>query len=510
MFNAQDTDRLAAAIGQGVAAGLKATGQKNDPTSSTPVGPYAHGPGGIFNVPSQDDAVFSAIIGQLGGIVSILPVLDGAADTGGTFGGDESEFYTIVTGVTKGASEEFANQPTAACADGARSGVMKVCTIASPQANYRFSPNAPIDIKRAGLRAERCDPMTLRLFNSPLLGSNLVPSVNTASPVNTLINEFAKRAFEMGMSMSRFFAEEIWVANPASNSGSAKRFTGFDLLINENNKVDALSSAICRAANSDIKNFGFSLVNGNQRDIMQYLEMMYTYLTWNNVRSGMGPVWDGVIAMRPELFEEIVKVVPVRAYQEMMAQMTIDPRFASGRLNVDAAAALNFRNDLLTNMYLPLKGRRVPVVLDDGIAEDNVTTTGSLRAGQYASDIYFIPLRARGVPVTYLKMFNFSNNQQNTLVKMLNITETFVTDGGYFAWDRNFKNGCLDWTVTVQPRLTMRTTYLAGRITDVAYEPLQHLRSYDPDSSYFFDGGRTNTVEKSYYTEWSTTTPVNI
>lgn len=504
-----ETDRFVNELARRLAAGNKALGQKNDPSSSTPVGPYAHGPGGLFSAHSQDPMVISAMMGPVSGVAGILPVLDGADETGGTFGGDQAEFYTIITGVTKGASEEFANQPTAACADGARPGIMKVGTIASPQGRYRFSPNAPIDIQRVGLRAERCDPMTLRLFNAINLGGPLTPSLNAANAQNALLNEFAKRTFEMTMSMARFFAEETFVANPASNNGEAKRFTGLDLLINTGNKIDAYTSAVLTAANSDIKSFGFNLVNGSGNDIVRYLEMMYTFLNWNSMQAGLGP-WDGVIAMRPELFMEIVKVWPVRAYHEMMGQLQLDPRFVQGSLNIDARAALDFRNDLLTNSYLPLHGRRIQVVLDDGIAEDNVTTAPQLTAGRYASDIYFIPLRSRGIPTTYWKLFNFNNQQQNAFVRALNITEAFTTDGGHFAWNRNFRNGCLDWNVTVMPRLTMRTPFLAGRITDVGYEPLQHLRSYDPDSSYFTDGGRLTSPTTQFYSEWSTSTPINI
>jgi len=487
---------------------LEQLGQKNTPTSLTPVGPYAHGPGGLFAPPSQDDQVFSALIAPLGGVGEQFPVFDGATSSGGIFGGDEGEFYTIITGVTQGAAESFSNQPTTACADGARAGLMKVCTIANPEGRYRFSPNAPVDIQRAGLRAEIAEPTSLRIMNLPSnVGQGpLNFNLGGANPLNSIINEFVKRTLEMAISMQRFFAEEVFVANPSSNSGEAKRFTGLDLLINENNKVDFESSSVCTAANSDMKNFGFDLVDGAGRDIMEYLEQMYDYLNWISVQSGLG-MWDGMIAMRPELFNILVGVVPVRAYQEMLNQMA---NFNNGRVTVDGRQALDFRNDMFNNQYLPLRGRRVPVVLDTGIAEDDVTTQASLAMGQYASDIYFIPLRAMGVPVTYWRLFNFNNLQLNTLVRMLQVSEAWTTDGGYFHWNRNYKNGCLDWNVTLKPRLVMRTPYTAGRIQNVAYEPLQHLRSHDPDSNYFFDGGRTNSAEQTYYTEWSTTTPVQL
>ena len=151
----------------------------------------------------------------------------------------------------------------------------------------------------------------------------------------------------------------------------------------------------------------------------------------------------------------------------------------------------------------------VTVVEDDTLTEQNVTTTGSLLAGQYASDIYYIPTVVNGLPVTYWETWNHDNEQSRAVAQWAGPYATFTTDGGRFRWDVNFKNGCLKINIRMKPRLMVHTPQLAYRITNVGYQPLQHLRSWNPSSNYFFDGGRTEGTPQTFYAPWSPTTPVS-
>lgn len=488
-------------------------GQRNTPTSLTPVGPYGHGQFGLFNTPGVDPQVFSAMLLPAASVAEALPLINDADDVpdgAGQFGGLQQEFFTSITGVTQGDGEDIAKQPTAACADGARSGLLKACTLISTYGRYRHSPNAPIDLFRAGQRESRADPLTQRLMNMPAdMGGFGTPGPAGVSLSNTLANELSKRFFELYTTMRRFIARRTWVGTPANNNGEFRDITGMDLHINSGNKVDAYTGQVCAALDSDIKDFGFDLVNGDGRDIVRYLEMMYDYLNWNSMRMGFGR-WMGFLAMTPQAFEEIIKVVPVRAYQELLAEAG---RFTNAQVNIDARTELAFRDQMKNEMFLPLRGQRVPVKWDEGIAEDDVTTNGNLIAGQYACDIYFVPTTVLGgaVPVTYWKGFDHTNRNAQTIINQMGITSTFTTDGGLFRWYVNFKNGCVDMTVDWSPRLIMRTPQLAGRIQNVAYEPLQHFRSPFPDSDYNLNGGRaTGATPQNFYPPWSTDTPVRV
>ena len=45
-----------------------------------------------------------------------------------------------------------------------------------------------------------------------------------------------------------------------------------------------------------------------------------------------------------------------------------------------------------------------------------------------------------------------------------------------------------------EPRLLLRTPQIAARLTNLRYTPLSHERDWNPASSYFANGGRTNYI----------------
>ena len=55
-----------------------------------------------------------------------------------------------------------------------------------------------------------------------------------------------------------------------------------------------------------------------------------------------------------------------------------------------------------------------------------------------------------------------------------------------------------------EQRVVLRAPHLAGRIDNVMYEPIQHLRDSDPDSDYFMDGGVSyRTAPRTSYSVWA-------
>lgn len=495
-------------------------GQRNDPGSLTAVGPYNHGAGGLFSTSGVDARVFSAFMLPTDGVLSVIPVANGEDDSpeGDMFGGVQQAFFTTLTGVTQGDAEDFANQPTEDCADGARTGLLKACTLISTYGRYRFSPRAPISLYRVGWARDVADPTYLQLMNQPSPQSmGLMNPFALSLPGgsggmgNVMMSEFARRFFEMRVSIARFFARRVWVASPANNSGERREFSGLDLHVNTGNKVDAISSNICTAMNSIITNF----FNGNvststaaAANLVRILDSVMFRLMFVARREGLMPV-EWVMVMRPEVFDEIVKIWPVAYYMEALTQISA---FTNGRVVLSGKETTDFRDDMRENFYLPIRGRRISVLLDEGLAEENVTNNAGLVAGQYISDIVILPLTvAGGVRSLYWKTFNYANNQAEAFVRAMNLGSafTFTSDGGAWRWYVNFKNGCLDLTAEISPSLRLRTPQLAAKIENVAYQPYAHLQSAFPDSAYFADGGRTNdpTIQK-FYTEWSPTTPV--
>ena len=134
----------------------------------------------------------------------------------------------------------------------------------------------------------------------------------------------------------------------------------------------------------DIKDFNYGLVDevANGTDIVKVLTYMNRFLRHNATRMNFDPTtW--AITMRPELFFEITAVWPC-------SYLTYR------RIFWDAIDQINLRDTMRGGSYLLIDGIQVPVIQDDGITEETDADNVNILAGQFASDIYFIPLTIRG------------------------------------------------------------------------------------------------------------------
>jgi hypothetical protein len=153
--------------------------------------------------------------------------------------------------------------------------------------------------------------------------------------------------------------------------------------------------------------------------------------------------------------------------------------------------------------YLLIDGVRVPVVLDDFIVEETEGDAAALGPGQFASDMYLVPLTAMGgTPVTFFQHFDYRSGATQAMVQG-RVSSHFWTDAGQYLWTWDNQNWCIVWESKIEPRVVLRTPQIAGRITNVAYEPLQHYRDVHPDDPYFVDGGVTDRDAPSLYHDWS-------
>lgn len=471
--------------------------QKNDPPLS-PVGPYNHGPNGLFNRRDRSNPVFATIMSPIMGVADSLPIFNGARDLDNQFGGTDAAFETLITGETAGALDDFNNQPTQPCVDGPVGGLLKFCTLVNPFGNYKMSTREVQD-DRAGRVADITDAFTVQVANAMPQGLFATPTT-TPSLQNAVNNELATRIWEMVLSFQRMFAPRVFSGSPANNNGEKKDIVGLDIHINSGNKRDASNNAICTAANSHVLTFGSQVVGG-ATNIMKYIEFADAFVTNKARRQGLGtPEYE--IAMRPELWQEITEIIPVQKYERVLAVIN---NVTNGRAVVDARDAYSERDTMRASLLIPVNGRFLKVVLDDTITE---TSLGNI-AGKptYSSTVYGIPLSVMGgYPVTFWEFFNHDNNQARVIQQMVNGFR-WTTDGGLFKWTADFAKGCLKLNSTFTPRLRMRTPQIAWRIDNVAYQPLAHFDSWDPTSAYFTDGGVIQGQNQKYYSAWDTSTP---
>jgi hypothetical protein len=487
------------ALGQGTGAGQLQT-QKNDPPFS-PVGPYLHGPQGLFNRRDRENPVFSSVAGPVMGIAEALPVFNGARFLNNEYGATDATFENLITGVTAGDLDDFANQPTEPCEDGPEGGLLQFCSLVNTGGNYKMSTKEVYD-DRAGRVADMTDAFTVALANTFPQGLFAQPS-DTPSMSNAINNELAGRIWTMILSFRRMFAPRVFIGSPANNHGEAKDIVGLDIHINSGNKRDALNQTLCPAANSDVKSFGHNVV-GSAANIVKYIETVDAFSMWKARQQGLG-VPDYIVGMRPELWQEITEILPVQKYAKVLAVLATMTGVSG---NIDAGNVFDERNAMRQSHLIPINGRFLRVVEDDTIPETNLGNIGGQPT--YESTIYGIPLTVLGgFPVTYWEYFNHDNNQARFIQRYAGGAR-WTTDGGLFKWTSDFSKGCLKLNATFSPRLRMRTPQIAWRIDHVAYQPMQHFSSWDPNSAYFVAGGVTQGEQQKYYSAWSPSTPATL
>lgn len=484
-------------------------GFKNNPQGSNPTGPYAHGNGGLFSVPGQMPQIFSAMQLPMMGLIDDLPIMFeglGQEFDGGDrdFGGFTSPLHTYITGVTQGNLDNVANQPTTQCTVGPEAGLLKACTVTMPYGKYRAMMK--LDLEQIAQLRDRSDPVYLQLMNMAPPQTNLIPSALGQQGGNQiLINEFAKRAFSLAVSWKRLLASQTYAGNPTNSSTSVnyQQIEGFDLQINAGNHKDAFTNMVCTALDSDLKDFGSRVIgqnSANNSSLYQNLDMLYRYCWWNASREGLLPVsWKWV--MHPNAFDEICKIWPVEQFTEALLAIGA---FTNGRVTIDGKETIDLRNAMRAGSYLPIRGIPIEVVQDDTVTETNVTNNALLSAGQYASGIYLMPYTVLGgMPITYIQPFNWANGIMDDTVQQGRLLHTFTTDGGLFRWYVFYNGSCVQWDIVIRFRVRTHMPQIAGRLQNVGYAPLQHVQSWDPNSAYFKDGGRTNIPQSSFYVDWS-------
>jgi len=202
--------------------------------------------------------------------------------------------------------------------------------------------------------------------------------------------------------------------------------------------------------------------------------------------------------MRPQLFFELTAIWPCQYLTNRCANSAgTNVAVVNDQTNVD------MRDQMRNGSFLWVNGVQVPVVTDDGIWEDSVTTDGHLNPGEFSSDIYFIPIRFQGaVPAIYWEYLDYT--QAMAEVANLEGKQFWATDNGRYMWTMQQLNYCFKIQGKIEPRVILRTPQLAGRIQNVKYSPLQHLRDWNEDSFYFKKGGKEEySTPPTYYSDWN-------
>ena len=465
-------------------------------TVGAPIGPYVHGPGGLFGVRGLSRDVISThtqITGSLGELIPIRP------------SNEITPLFPYITGYLRSDEKE----KDGVCDNPPEANHFKTCIQTTVFGRKEFMTRQ-VEINRIGQVLNRGEFTDLQIVNGPLVEQmgGLMSNFFGLSNQNSILagREMVARMVEVGVAYQRWFCPQVYTGNPANSAagGGYKEFTGLDLLIGRN-KVDAVTGQTCPSLYSDVKDFEYREVDSTtDPTLIKTITTMMRILQGKARQQGLGPA-DIRLVMREPLFYAITEVWPCQynSYRCTTNPTTVIAGF-------DSLQAIAMRAAMRMGQYLLIDGRQVPVILDDCIGEENHADNGTIPTGGFASDIYFVPFSARGGTIRTL-FWEYYNYSQDVMpdISGLGGGTYFWSDGGVFLWGlKPPDNWCLEVISKTEPRLILRTPQLAGRLTNVAYTPLQHTDDPLPSQDYFVNGGVvTGYPSPSPYSEYNPSGP---
>ena len=494
-----DPQMVAKALGELLGPYLKPENIQKTQTAGAPIGPYIYGPGGLFGVRGLERDIISThtqIIGSLGELIPIQSSVD------------TNPLFPYITGFLRSDQQE----KDAVCDNPPPAANFKTCIQTTVFGRKEFKTRQ-VEINRIGQRQNRGEFHDLQVVNGPLVEQmgGLMQGFFGMQGQSAIFagREMVMRLLEVGVAYQRWFCPQVFTGNPTNNSagGGYKEFPGLDLLIGTN-KIDALTGATCPSLYSDIKSFSYRQVDSIvDPDIVRTITTMMRILKRKAATQGLAPV-DLRLVMRNELFYALTEIWPCRyiTYKCTGIDNTgIDP---VGSYSVEAM--FRMKTEMRQGNFLWVDGFQVPVIIDDCIAEDNHADNETIPAGCFASDIYFVPFSANGgtIRTLYWEYYDYRNDVLPA-VSDARAGTFFWSDGGVFLWGLKAPdNWCLEVISKVEPRLILRTPQLAGRLTDIAYCPLQHSDDPLPSQDYHVNGGvPSGRPAPSPFAEWSTSGP---
>jgi len=272
-------------------------------TVGAPVGPYVHGPGGLFGVRGLERDVISTFTQITGSLGEMLPIVESS---------DTNPLFPYITGFLRSDQQE----KNGVCDDPEEAGNFKTCIQTTVFGRKEFKTRQ-VEVNKIGQRINRGEFMDLRVVNSPLVNgmAGLMRGAFNLNAQNSILagNEIAMRMVEVAVAFQRWYCPQVYTGNPANSSagGGYKEFMGLDLLISKT-KVDALTGAACPSLYSDIKSFGYKNISSSaDPDIYRTLSTMMYILESKARQQNLSPVKFALV-MRAQLFWELTRFWPVQ------------------------------------------------------------------------------------------------------------------------------------------------------------------------------------------------------
>lgn len=453
-------------------AGLFGTAEKhtatNNPSASVPHGLwFRQNVAGLFTRPGAEPGMFSTLT-QPDGIF-----LNALRGTSALTVMPEYDIFSGVLGCQGSNGSDF-------CSDAPSAGFGKLCTTSS-RFGAMWIKTHQVELNKIGGRINRAD-VDKNLINNPLVYPFMPEIVTRARNINS---QLGFETMALGVTTHRWLTHVIFHGVYGMQGGNAHcgfnmEFDGFDRLI-RTGYLDIVSGNHCSSADSRVINWLNNLACGTLQGytLVDTMSWLMNYLQQKADAQGLTPT-DWVVAMHPNLFNALVQCWPCD-YNTAGCNM----RDTNSERTVTGTELTNARDMMRQGSFLPVNGANLPVWQTSAIGE-------TVNGAGFSSPLYVIPLSSLGMKTTYLEWFNQNNADiQEYVGADRNIHYTSMNDG-FWAMTDSQQRMCQEWYFAAQPRLIMRTPWLAARIENINYGAAFNLfqDSPYPGDIYHRDGGR--------------------
>lgn len=458
-------------------AGVLNVGEKHDVSSTTPnatpmVGPFPgnnaqFGPFGVTgNVARPGLWNATPRVRSIGQRIPLFKSLN------------YNEVIDVATGVTAGSG----NNATGACAVGPKPGQLKGARITSPFGIIHESSKI-VDLTQAGMVRNYGDQTEREFFNAMMTNNPWLPQVPGIEGLNTFSSLLRSEMLTLGIDLERNIGQAniLGVSGTSDNAyrGIATQWNGLDRLVRSGwTDVDGYAAT---ALDAITLNFSANIDGGTDslsRTIVAAL--IDTYFGQQDfLRGKLGIAAEFAIVMRPDLFRALAAIWSCQFATTRCSTAN------NSALRVEAAYTQALYQDMIDNVYLPMEGENVQVILDDTIPR---YTLGN---GYYKSKIYGLMLRGNGRPTVYGQFFDMSNPVATELAGFMpgQISET-VNNGMYRVF-RYQTGACMEFDFYGRVRLITDAPFAHFSMDNMFYRSSYDQHDAIPGQSFYHNGGTT-------------------
>lgn len=465
-------------------AGAMQIGQKNDPASTTLGGQALHG----YN---QGNAAQSGLLTYPGVRSDRFSAQPHPSSIFRAFMLTRSEYTDNLLGIMTGQTAPNSTTNAAGwCGNPPTVGALKTCEQVYKFGKFLVKTNLNAIPEIGKLRSRADVPGSI--INEGPRENPLIPDIMFG--LTDTRSVLATELYTIGNQMEIDLEKVLWNgsytgATQNNYTGWMNEFKGLSSQITTGYRDNA-TNLLCPAADSIVESFSAAIDGTDSlgRDIVEALTDHYFALQMRAKRVGM----DGVqfaIVMAPEQFRAIVD-----AWACVYATYRCQSSDAGTPVTRDGMAIQALRTEMYNGEYLLIDGKRVPVLLSDGITVERAANN------LYLSDIFILPISWNGRRLITIEYFPEDNQYATEYANAFGLTNIGFMNNGLYVVGQRHTGLCLEWHFGAQMRVILETPFLASRLDDVRFSYFAQTRRADPAYTWWYaDGGRSYTPVPSGY-----------